>query len=327
MEFNINNYLMKPTKMKNGLLLYPILFLEYEKYIKLVNKFILYDIKSINNLNRQEFERKRIYGEISRREKFKKIPMNHLYDVILNNINSNEILLKKYEELNSMSEQELRLIKEVCKKEGANEKLINLVNSVLDKSFMKKYNQIYKDQIENKKQFIELLKMITKGQIRFCDNEFYIKQNDDEYELNKSNFYEFRKITMEQNLVFEPRIAPNIESQENIDMNINAGKSGEERDLEAMICKIGLFSNIDLENITYYRLMIENEVVDKIIGNISSVIYRANGCTQKGDKPVDIINIDGHLCTKDNPYEIKGKMTTMEEVKKADKFDQSLGSM
>ena len=60
LEFNeLDEYFMKPTKMFNGLLIYPIKIKDYDKFRNICSDTILFDIKDLNNLKHSDFEKKK----------------------------------------------------------------------------------------------------------------------------------------------------------------------------------------------------------------------------------------------------------------------------
>ena len=51
MELNeLDEYFMKPSKMSNGLLVYPINILNYNEFKSIANDTILFTIKNLENL-------------------------------------------------------------------------------------------------------------------------------------------------------------------------------------------------------------------------------------------------------------------------------------
>ena len=50
---DLKNYFMQPRSMKCGLNVYPIKIMEYEKFKKLAAKYIILNIKQLNNHRKQ----------------------------------------------------------------------------------------------------------------------------------------------------------------------------------------------------------------------------------------------------------------------------------
>ena len=109
--------------------------------------------------------------------------------------------------------------------------------------------------------------------------------------INKLNFNEFRNIVMDQNLLYEPIIAPTKQAQKYIDAKLS-NTNGVESDLEAIVAFVCTNSmSMDISNYTYYRLMADFYSLMKQLSRSDMICYRAGGMTQKNGKPLDIPNI------------------------------------
>lgn len=291
----LNNYFMKPTQMNNKLFLYPISIYDYEEFSKLANKFIVLDIKSLNNLAYQNYEQEcKKQGIRPRRKNFKKSKFDNLYDYIINdiieNIKFNDSIRNVYDHYNSLTNEEKEIIKNTDK-DIELKKIISV--------FENKNNLInlYND-------FIKFIKFVTKADnvIITYDKKIKIKINKDIYFLDKDNFYEFRDIVMKQNLLHEPLIMGNSISQKAIDEDLEYRMGDSENDIEAMVAYVSLHSNKDINNYTYYRLRADFNMLMTEKSYDSGIIYNANGCKTKKNKSIPIPNILNHLSIHDNPY-------------------------
>lgn len=294
-NWELDNYFMNPTYIDNIGLVYPIKLKNYNSFIKLANEYILLDVKKKNNLIRQLHEKDILNGEVDRKSKPKLIDCDNIFDWYISQIISIDksllnspikYIVKSKERLDNLKEEERQSI------------LLNDpgINNMLD---ILESNKIAFNQF--KEQLCELFKYTVHYEVVFnfelkrfdilCNNELYGF-------IDRDNFYEYRDVIMKQNIMHEPRIAPNIRSQEEIDKALKKKFQGEETSLESMIAIAG----IGLENITYYRLYVEFTSKIRKLDYIGAVIYRANGCKMEGNKEIPIPNLSEPFSFKNNPY-------------------------
>ena len=115
--------------------------------------------------------------------------------------------------------------------------------------------------------------------------------------IDRNNYDEVRKVIMEQNLMFDPIVAKDEKSQKIIDRGIERLRSGNpEVDIESMIVAVSIFKEIDLNNLTYYQLRADFEMISRIETNRAIPIYRANGAD------VEPMNLTQELSIHKNPY-------------------------
>ena len=97
--------------------------------------------------------------------------------------------------------------------------------------------------------------------------------------ITKDNYEEIRERIMEQNLIFEPLVAPNQKSQEAIDKAIerkrNSG-SGVETNIESMIVLVSKSRDVT-EDYTYYQLQADYEMEIRLEQSRAIPTYRAVG--------------------------------------------------
>lgn len=308
-NWELDNYFMNPTYIDNIGLVYPIKLKNYNSFIKLANEYILLDVKKKNNLIRQTHEKAVIDGNADRKSKPKLIDCDNIFDWYVSQIisidesllNSDvKYLIKIKERLGNLKEGERQSI------------LLNdpEINNMLD---ILESNKIAFNQV--KEQLCELFKSTVHYEVVFnfelkrfdilCNNELYGF-------IDRDNFYEYRDVIMEQNIMHEPRIAPNLRSQEEIDKALKQRFSDSETSLESMIA----IADIGFEEITYYRLYVEFTSKIRKLDYIGAVIYRANGCKMEGDKEIPIPNLAEPFSFKNNPY---NNLLTKAKYSKLDK--------
>lgn len=115
--------------------------------------------------------------------------------------------------------------------------------------------------------------------------------------IDKNNYEEVRKVIMEQNLLFDPVVAKNERSQEIIDKAIEKLQGGKPpMDIEAMVVMVSLFKNININEMTYYQLRADYEMISKMEQNRAIPIYRVNGAE------IDLNNLTEEMSIHKNPY-------------------------
>lgn len=284
----LNHYFMKPTYLKD-LAIYPIKFIDYEEFRLLANQYLLLDIPQLNNKRKQE--------------RLQKLEQDNLFDYLItlieeSNYRSTEIK-KEIKKIRSLP-------KEVIQKQiEENPELQNFVDN------LDLLEQVYSKSVQD--QLCELISMTVKKKVVFingmykafaiCETDGATNQENIAHVINKDNFYDYRKIVMEQNCLFTPRISSNKLSQEILDKEIKKLFGDEESSLESMVAVVSLeYGGKDISDYTYYRVMADYRMVMKKMGFLASTIYRANGCKSKGDKDIPIPNLSEDLGMLDNPY-------------------------
>lgn len=267
MSSNLNNYFMKPTYLKD-VPIYPIKLMEYEEFSLLASQYILLDIPQLNNKLKQ-------YGK-------EKLPFETLFEYLV-----------------AIIEDEYKLLKQIKEEFNKNTNK-KIPNKELEIMIRKKY------KLNSETNLCRLLNMTLHKDISFnkimrC---FAIMDNGKIVDvINDVNFYEYRKIVMEQNLLFTPRIAPNKKSQEIIDKEIKKLFGDEEFSLETMIGVVAMeYAGKDISDFTYYRVKADYKIALLKLGYISSIIYRANGCKGKGDSEIPVPSLSEDLKMMENPY-------------------------
>lgn len=288
----LDNYFMKPSVMDNGLTLYPINIYDYEYFKVLAMEYLVLDIKTRNNLERQNFYKAKLEGKISKTKKFKPIPFDNLFDLLINTINQDEFV-KKVKENKTDTEK----LKEIYKEDL---QFINFIETSEKSEYRNILNNIS-----------TLLYMVTKIIPKYNEKEFIFNYENKILTLNKDNFYEFREIVMKQNILFEPKTSPQFEGQKQIDRDLQARIADSmESDIESIVALVTRKTQQDVSNYTYYRLMADfrSIMMEKNFDAVSRLFSCGNG--RKGDKLPDItesLNLD------DNPYDNKNifKKTTI----------------
>ena len=278
---DLRNYLMKPIQMKNNLDLYPIKIMKYERFRDLATKYLILDIPQLNNKRRQE--------GISLLE------FDNLFDYLKSFIDTDRTsceMVKKIKEINKLTYKEKK----------------DLISSSEDIKNMILNEKVYKNlslqHFEN--EIIEMMTMVIKKKVVYNDKIQCFEIYDENDELiaciDSYNFYEFRKIVMEQNLLFEPLVAPTKTAQKYIDAKMNSGKG--DMDIEAILAFVS--TNVRCDNIsdfTYYRLIADFYSLMKQLNREDIVCFKASGMTKKNGEDLDIPNIVSKLNVNNNPYD------------------------
>ena len=126
---------------------------------------------------------------------------------------------------------------------------------------------------------------------------FKIGDNDEDL-ITRDNYEEIRAMIMEQNLIFEPIIAPNKKSQDIIDKAIERKRSSGsnvETNLESMIILVSKSRPIT-EDYTYYQLQADYEMVLRLEQSRAIPTYRAVGAD------IDPIELGAMLSIHEDPY-------------------------
>lgn len=127
---------------------------------------------------------------------------------------------------------------------------------------------------------------------------FRINNNDEDL-ITSENYEEIREMIMEQNLIFEPLIAPNEASQKAIDMAIaklSKNKTGIEINWESIFALLTRTRNINDETYTYYQMRADYSMELRLEQSRAIPTYRAVGADVKHIELGEVLDIH------DNPY-------------------------
>lgn len=303
---DLNNYYMKPTIL-DGIKIYPVKLFMYDTFKIIVNKTILLDMPKLNNKMSLEIDIAKIEGQIDRSVKFKKLPHSHLFDYITDMCDACLIDVSLVETLKKFSKEEIDMF--ATSNPNVYEKI-----ELYDKGGLTIYIDLMVKLIEfvcNEFSYEEYMKKnynlselfdCAENKVSYRDKTFIISNSKGEKigEINRDNFYDFRRIVMDSNIMFEPRIAPNKRSQDQIDRDIYARLGRDETSIESMLAITD--TNIPLEDITYYRLKADFKSTIRKMEYVNATIYRANGNKTKGGGEIPIPNLLEPLKLTDNPY-------------------------
>ena len=141
---------------------------------------------------------------------------------------------------------------------------------------------------------------------------FRINENDEDL-ITRDNYDEIREMIMEQNLIFNPLVAPNQKSQDIIDRAIERKKkigSDVETNIESMIVLVSKSRKIT-EDYTYYQLQADYEMELRLEQSRAIPVYRAVGADIK-DIPLGEV-----LSMHEDPYSFE-KMFSKNDRSKDD---------
>lgn len=300
----LDNYFMKPYYLNRLGLVYPISLYEYDDFSPLASEFILLDMPKRNNLAKQQFEKAKIEGIIDYSIKFEPLEQTHLFDWITSSIEHNKEQEEVYKEIkektNGLPQEQ---IEEVIKEnENCRELIVRALN----------YNgKSIKDYI------CELISKTVKCEVVyeyvtkcFC----VIKDNKITGVLDRDNFYEYRKVVMEQNVLHEPRVGGNVQSQEYIDRELKVLYGDNESSVESMVAFVSSSNSRDISDYTYYRLkadfIMEMRKLDYSVTNN----YNANGCKTKDGSSISVPSITEPLGLDVNPYTKNAKSISEKDM-------------
>lgn len=301
----LDNYLMKPQEVEGIGNVYPIGFLEHEEFSKLANNYIVLTMPKRNNQLAQQWEKLTEEGHIPRSEKFKRLEFKDIFSWI--------VAVFKLEQ--DKREKNLRMIerKELLKDKGK-------LSEMMDKygvdgvEFIKAY-EVEKLESDN---ILELFKYTVKKEVIFNGESFDIVQEGEVIgSINSDNFDEYRDLVMNQNILHEPRIAPNLKSQAAIDQAIKRKFGDEESSLESMIAFV-CSDGADISNYTYYRLRADFMAKMNKLNYITTAIFASQGAKTKGGGDIEITNVTAPFNLDKNPY------ADLMKVAKRTKLDEVL---
>lgn len=313
-NWELDNYFMNPTYIDNIGLVYPIKLKNYNSFIKLANEYILLDVKKKNNLIRQTHEKAVIEGNADRKSKPKLIDCDNIFDWYVSQIisidesllNSDvKYLIKIKERMDVLSEEDKQsILSEIPEVE-------NILNTL-------EFNKITFNKI--KEQLRELFQYIVHHEVVFNLNlkRFDILNNNELYGfIDRNNFYEFRDVVMKQNIMHEPRIAPNLRSQKSIDRE-NKVRFKDENSLETMVALVSVSINKDISDYSYYRLTADYKSILNKLEYINTAIYRANGNTTTNGGSIPPMNILEPLKLNKNPYISDASYLSEDDIKRVE---------
>lgn len=308
--FKVNNqldtYFMKPYYLDRLGLIYSISLYEYDDFSLLAREFILLDMNKRTNLAKQQLEKAKLEGLVDRNTKFEPLEQTHLFDWITFIIEQNRIQVDKFAEINEkfkgLSQSEIEEILQ------GNEEFRNFVTLALasdgktiESSITKMISMTVKNEV--------IYEKVTKC---FC----IIENSEIIGVLDKDNFYEYRKIVMLQNILHEPRVGGNLQSQKYIDKELKALYGDSESSVESMVAFVCSSNSRDISDYTYYRLRADFTMEMRKLDYSVTNNYNANGCkTQDGDS-ISVPSITEPLGLDVNPYNKNAKEISEEELKK-----------
>lgn len=280
----LNNYFMKPAVMGNKVNVFPIKIMEYEEFKKLASNYIVLDIPQLNNKRKQDKE--------------KELELDNLFDYLVSLIETSKSaddLINQITYIKTLSDSEI----ESFLSQNANLEFL-IENEALLKEIAAQNHHI---------NIVKMVQMTIKEDVEFnykykC---FDIKDADGELlaVITKDNFYEYRSIVMEQNLLFEPLVAPTKQAQKFIDNKLKgSNKDGESSDLEAIVAFVCTnTASLDISNYTYYRLMADFYSLLKQLNRREVVSFSAAGATKKNGGALDIPSVVSKLEVTNSPYD------------------------
>lgn len=281
---NEYNYFMQPYNMEGVGNIYPIKLKDYDEFYELANKIIVNDIKNINNLLRIRFQTLQQEGKIDRFEKFKRIPYYHLFDFIIHT--NNEFEKKRNEIITYINNIKQELLNN---KENNKEEVLSMI---------KDYNEKIPTSDLNK-----LLYMLLKKETKIVNNEILIYDKSNICgKITKDNFYQFRDIVMKNNLLYEPLIGYDKESNDLINQalksKLNNNKKSSRESIMICVSLHKHLSDEELMNYTMYRLMADYNMISREHYNELYFIIKA-----VADGKMDIPDLGEDLELYKNPYD------------------------
>lgn len=299
MNSELNNYFMKPTYINGIGNIYPISLFEYDEFKTIAYEYLVVSIPKRNNLLRQQWERDKLNG-ILVGDKPNKIDKKSIFEFIVSLFS--EIDSSTIETIKMLKENEIKF-KEYKKTFGSlPEEHQNLLDNI--PSIIANLELSNKESLKVFDDIIKMFEMTLKAKVVF--NKISLSFNiyiEDKLvgNINNDNFEAYRKVVMEQNILYEPRIAPNLKSQEALDKEIKRKFGDGDTSTESMIAFVSC-KGLNVENYTYYRLKADFTAKIREIEYMSTHIYRAMGCKNSDGSDVDMPNILEPFNFDDNPF-------------------------
>lgn len=275
----LENYLMLPQEVEGIGKVYPIKILDYEDFRELFNKYMLYSIKSINRLRKQE--------------RLPKLEIKTLFDYLIEIIKNGES--KKLEEEIERFKNIPREMLEISLQEAEDKEEI-----------MNYYDMAQKIKVvPDLENICKIFEMTIKKTVKYNKyaNVFFIydKKGNKIGTIDSNNFDKYREKVMEQNVIFEPKVMPSKKGQEIIDKELSRG--GNECDIEAIMSLVSIHTGKNIANYTYYRLIADFNCIVREISYSEISNYNANGCTDKSGNPLSVPSLVENLGILNNPYD------------------------
>ena len=137
--------------------------------------------------------------------------------------------------------------------------------------------------------------------------------------ITRDNFDEIRELIMEQNLIYEPIVAPNQKSQDLIDKAImrlaNSG-SDVETNIESMLVLVSRHRDINGLDYTYYRLRADYEMELRLEQSRAIPTYRAVGADVPSIELGEVLSMHSDPYSKDKLFKRNDRVKDGELTKK-----------
>jgi hypothetical protein len=271
----LKDYFMLPQNIQGIGDIYPVKISEYEQFKKIASKYFIQGKKWLINICKMPKE-------------------VEVLDFFVNNalyIERAKEMLQRGEHIEHATETE--------------KEIISKLRSELD---LYNKNEIIRYSI---KEMEYLFEMVLHKQVKFdgtYENKVlrdyrFIIDDDDKKNINKFNFDAFKKIVMEQNLLFEPLTSPSEVGNMLIQqaMESRMMKNGDSGDLEAICSVVSVGKHIsdkELMEYTYYRLIYDFTTINRIEGNRFAFLLRS-----QGSESAEITDLSHSIDLNINPYD------------------------
>lgn len=277
------NYFMQPYFMSSiNNYIYPIKNRDYDKFSELANRFLVNDIKNLNNIAR-------IQCDINH-EKFQSLSQKSLFEYIVHLIKQYELSKKDLDDkvkfLNGIPKEELNeFLKDNKESEG-------YVDVIKDYSINGIENGIY-----------TMLEMLLKKKVLLIGNQIAILDNGVVTGfINESNFDEFREIVMKNNLLYKPLIGFNKVSNDTIQKVVALrSEKSKPSSVESILATISVNKNISdesLQEYTRYRTMADFTAITRQHFNQFYFVMKSVGC-----EGIEINDLSEEMILYNNPYD------------------------
>lgn len=268
----LDNYFMRPQFLDGIGEIFPISIFDYERFSKLASKYINQGITTLHNLYK-------VNKRINELDYF--VDMGMKIDKEVNYLKS----IKDYIPQNEDEENKLSELKAILELYNSEQILVysifeleELFSLLIRKPVIFKYSE-------------------TEEGLNYI---FYIDEN---LNINRDNFNEFREIVMWQNLLYEMPTSKDKKINESIQRSFKLhSKDNKGGDLCAMISAVGIERGLSDEEIfkyTFYRLRFDYEIINRKLNNLFIFMLRSQGCNE-----AKIIEISEEVNLRFNPYDI-----------------------
>jgi hypothetical protein len=277
------NYFMRPYFMKSiNSNIYPIKNKDYDEFSELANRFLVNDIKNLNNITRIHCD--------TNHEKFQSLPQKSLFEYTIN-------LIKQYELSKKDLDDKVKFLEGIPKEElneflKDNKESAEYVNVIKDYSINGIENGIY-----------TMLEMLLKKKVLLIGNQIAILDNGVVTGfINESNFDEFREIVMKNNLLYKPLIGFNKVSNDAIQKVVTSrSEKSKPHSIESILATISVNKNIsdeELQEYTRYRTMADFTTITRQHFNQFYFIMKSVGC-----EGIEINDLSEEMKLYNNPYD------------------------